>query len=176
MNVQLPIKTPLARFPLGERPGSRKVYQAGALFPDIRVPFREVAVHPSANEPPVTIYDPSGPYTDPHSKIDIEQGLPRTREAVVVARGDVELVTNPREVKPEDNGFAQASTWPRVHRTSARSIGPSPASWSPSWNTPAPGSSPPRWNMSPSARTCAASRTARASATARTSAPRSPTS
>ena len=49
----------------GERPGSRKVYAAGALHPDIRVPFREVAVHESAGEPPVTIYDPSGPYTDP---------------------------------------------------------------------------------------------------------------
>jgi phosphomethylpyrimidine synthase len=107
MNVQLPIKDAIGAIPTGERPGSRKVYQAGALFPDIRVPFREVAVHPSANEPPVTIYDPSGPYTDPHSKIDIEQGLPRVREPLIVARGDVELVANPREVKPEDNGFAQ---------------------------------------------------------------------
>ena len=47
--------------------------QAGARWPDIRVPFREVAVHPSANEPPVTVYDPSGPYTDPQAEIDIEQ-------------------------------------------------------------------------------------------------------
>jgi phosphomethylpyrimidine synthase len=69
------------------------------------VPFREVAVHPSANEPPVTLYDPSGPYTDPGFVVDIEQGLPRPREAWVAAR-DVEFVTNPREVKPEDNGFA----------------------------------------------------------------------
>jgi phosphomethylpyrimidine synthase len=107
MNVQLPIKDAIGAIPTGERPGSRKVYQAGSLFPDIRVPFREVEVHPSANEPPVTIYDPSGPYTDPHAKIDIEQGLQRVREPWVVARGDVELVANPREVKPEDNGFAQ---------------------------------------------------------------------
>ncbi|MDR7114899.1 phosphomethylpyrimidine synthase ThiC [Caulobacter sp. BE254] len=107
MNVQLPIKDAIGAIPTGERPGSRKVYQAGSLFPDIRVPFREVEVHPSANEPPVTIYDPSGPYTDPHAKIDIEQGLQRVREPWVMARGDVELVTNPREVKPEDNGFAQ---------------------------------------------------------------------
>ncbi|WP_165188218.1 phosphomethylpyrimidine synthase ThiC [Caulobacter soli] len=107
MNVQLPIKDAIGAIPTGERPGSRKVYQAGSLFPDIRVPFREVEVHPSANEPPVTIYDPSGPYTDPHSKIDIEQGLQRVREPWIVARGDVELVANPREVKPEDNGFAQ---------------------------------------------------------------------
>ena len=90
----------------GERPGSRKVYQPGLLWPDIRVPFREVAVHASANEPPLTLYDPSGPYTDPQASIDITAGLARTREPWVVSRGDVEIVAEPREVKPEDNGFA----------------------------------------------------------------------
>ena len=45
MNVQIPIADTI---PTGERPGSRKVYQPGLLFPDLRVPFREVAVHPSA--------------------------------------------------------------------------------------------------------------------------------
>ena len=84
------IVTPIAEGVItGERPGSRKVYASGELFPDIRVPFREVEVHPSANEPPVTIYDPSGPYTDPTVTIDIEKGLARPREAWVVARGDV---------------------------------------------------------------------------------------
>ncbi|WP_372784385.1 phosphomethylpyrimidine synthase ThiC [Phenylobacterium sp.] len=96
-----------AQIPTGERPGSRKVYQPGVLWPDIRVPFREVAVHPSANEPPLTLYDPSGPYTDPTVSIDIEKGLSKTREPWVVSRGDVEIVENPREVKPEDNGFAK---------------------------------------------------------------------
>ncbi|MDP2010695.1 MAG: phosphomethylpyrimidine synthase ThiC, partial [Phenylobacterium sp.] len=105
MNFQTPVPSNGA-IPTGERPGSRKVYQPGLLWPDIRVPFREVAVHPSANEPPVTIYDPSGPYTDPTATIDIEQGLARTREPWVVSRGDVEVVTNPRAVKPEDNGGA----------------------------------------------------------------------
>ncbi|MFT4254367.1 MAG: phosphomethylpyrimidine synthase ThiC, partial [Caulobacter sp.] len=107
MNAQTPIIPATDNVATGPIPGSRKVHQAGELFPDIRVPFREVAVHPSANEPPVTIYDPSGPYTDPAAKIDIEKGLERAREAWVVARGDVEVVSNPREVKPEDNGFAQ---------------------------------------------------------------------
>ncbi|HEY3947793.1 phosphomethylpyrimidine synthase ThiC [Phenylobacterium sp.] len=93
--------------PTGERPGSKKVYQAGTLWPDIRVPFREVAVHPSANEPALTLYDSSGPYTEPTAKIDIEKGLSKTREPWVVSRGDVEMVSNPREVKPEDNGFAK---------------------------------------------------------------------
>ena len=103
MNIQ----TPMSKVATGERPGSRKVYQNGVLWPDIRVPFREVAVHPSANEPPVTIYDPSGPYTDPAVSTDIHKGLDRVREPWVVSRGDVEIVANPRDVKPEDNGFAK---------------------------------------------------------------------
>src|SRR5215469_1677709 len=101
MNIQSPI--PVA-IPTGERPGSRKVYQEGVLHPCLKVPFREVAVHPSANEPPVTLYDPSGPYTDPNATIDIEKGLARPRDFWVMARGDVEEV-EPRAVKPEDNGF-----------------------------------------------------------------------
>ncbi len=92
--------------PTGERAGSRKVYVAGELYPDIRVPFREVAVHPSANEPPVTIYDSSGPYTDPTVTIDIKRGLPKVKSSWQLDRGDIAPVLNPREVKPEDNGHA----------------------------------------------------------------------
>src|SRR5271156_3480237 len=102
MNIQTPIPTAI---PTGERPGSRRVYQEGVLHPCLRVPFREVAVHPSAGEPPVTLYDPSGPYADPQASIDIAKGLPRPREPWVLARGDVEAVA-PRAVKPEDNGHA----------------------------------------------------------------------
>ena len=105
MNVQAKSITAVAT---GEIPGSRKVYQPGVLFPDIRVPFREVAVHPSANEPPVTLYDPSGPYTDPAATLDINAGLPRPRDAWVLARGDVEE-TAARAVKPEDNGGASGA-------------------------------------------------------------------
>ena len=92
--------------PTGERAGSRKVYVAGELYPEIRVPFREVAVHPSANEPPVTIYDSSGPYTDPTVTIDIKRGLPLVKSSWQLERGDIAPVANPREVKPEDNGHA----------------------------------------------------------------------
>ncbi|PZU52749.1 MAG: phosphomethylpyrimidine synthase ThiC, partial [Brevundimonas sp.] len=93
--------------PTGPREGGHKVYVAGDLYPDLRVPFREVRVHPSANEPPVTMYDPSGPYTDPDARIDITRGL----NAVVgpdwrLARGDIAPVEAPREVRPEDNGHA----------------------------------------------------------------------
>jgi phosphomethylpyrimidine synthase len=84
-------------------PGSRKVYASGCAHTDLRVPFREVAVHPSAKEPPVTLYDSSGPYTDPDAIIDINKGLARTREAWVLARGDVEFIHG-REVKSIDNG------------------------------------------------------------------------
>jgi len=92
--------------PTGERAGSRKVYASGELYPDIRVPFREVALHPSANEPPLTIYDPSGPYTDPTVTIDIKKGLPLVKSSWQLDRGDIAPVLNPREVKPEDNGHA----------------------------------------------------------------------
>jgi len=103
MNIQ----TPISKVATGERPGSRKVYQSGVLWPDIRVPFREVAVHPSAGEPALTLYDSSGPYTEPSAVIDIEKGLSKVREPWVVSRGDVEIVETPRDVKPEDNGFAK---------------------------------------------------------------------
>jgi phosphomethylpyrimidine synthase len=83
--------------------GSRKVYASGCAHPELRVPFREVALHPSANEPPLTIYDPSGPYTDADASIDIDSGLPRTRAAWVMARGDVEEIDG-RAVLDVDNG------------------------------------------------------------------------
>lgn len=88
-------------------PGSQKAYQSGTLFPEIRVPFREVCVHPSANEAPLTIYDSSGPYTEAGFVPDIEKGLPRLRESWIKARGDVEEIVA-REVKPEDNGNVSA--------------------------------------------------------------------
>ena len=89
-------------------PGSQKVYQPGVIYPDIRVPFREVALHPSANEPPVTLYDPSGPYTEAGFVPNIEVGLPRVRESWVIARGDTEEI-EARPVKPEDNGTVSES-------------------------------------------------------------------
>jgi phosphomethylpyrimidine synthase len=103
MNAPTPRIIPAGQVATGEIPGSHKVYAPGVLYPDIRVPFREVRVHESAGEPPVTIYDPSGPFTDPEAQVDIERGLARPRDAWVAARGDVEAVPG-RAVKPEDNG------------------------------------------------------------------------
>lgn len=112
-NVELPlaearkaVEKETGRIPTGPRAGGVKVYVAGELYPDIRVPFREVAVHPSANEPPVTMYDSSGPYTDPSVTIDIKRGLPKVKSSWQLDRGDIARVEHPREVKPEDNGHA----------------------------------------------------------------------
>ena len=89
----------------GPLPSSRKTYVAGDLYPDLRVPVREIDLHPTAEEPPVPVYDTSGPYTDPDVAIDVERGLPRTRTAWVKERGAVEEYDG-RDVKPEDNGGA----------------------------------------------------------------------
>ena len=89
----------------GPLPASQKVYKSGTLYPDLKVPMREIQVHPTAGEPNVTVYDSSGPYSDENIEIDIAKGLPRTRSAWVAERGDVELYEG-RHVKPEDNGFA----------------------------------------------------------------------
>ena len=87
----------------GPLPSSRKTYVAGDLFPDLRVPVREIDLHPTANEPAVPVYDTSGPYTDPDVAIDVEKGLARARTSWVKERGHVEEYEG-REVKPEDNG------------------------------------------------------------------------
>ena len=92
----------------GPLPASRRVWHTGVLHPQIRVPMREIDLHPTAGEPPVTVYDSSGPYTDPEAVIDLERGLPRLREAWVAARGDTEVYDG-RHVRPEDNGFAEGA-------------------------------------------------------------------
>ena len=78
-------------------PASRKVYVEGKLHP-IRVGMREIHVGDTVDgytntvtrNAPVTVYDTSGPYTDPAADIDIRKGLPRLREGWVEARGDWE--------------------------------------------------------------------------------------
>ncbi|MEH6808288.1 MAG: phosphomethylpyrimidine synthase ThiC [Hyphomonas oceanitis] len=87
----------------GPLPASRKVYSHP--LPDLAVPHREIDLHPSANEPPVAVYDTSGPYTDPSVTIDVEKGLARDRREWILERGGVEEYEG-RHVKPEDNGGA----------------------------------------------------------------------
>ncbi len=87
----------------GPLPASEKIYVDGERFSHIRVPMRNIHTHESANEPPLTVYDTSGIYTDTNAEIDIDAGLPRIREGWIQDRGDTELY-QAREVKPEDNG------------------------------------------------------------------------
>ena len=89
-------------------PASRKVYKSGTLHAGLRVPMREIDLHPSAGEPPLTVYDSSGPYTDPDVAIDITRGLPRLRAAWIAARGDIEPYPG-RRVQPADNGLASGA-------------------------------------------------------------------
>ena len=76
-------------------PNSRKIHIEGSR-PDIRVPMREISQDdtPTAmggeKNPPIYVYDCSGPYSDPQAKIDIRSGLPALRAAWVAERGDVE--------------------------------------------------------------------------------------
>ena len=76
-------------------PKSRKVYVAGKLHPDIRVPFREISLSPTVSHtggveanPPVRVYDTSGPV---HS--DFKAGLPKLRQSWIAARGAGKIVT-----------------------------------------------------------------------------------
>ncbi|KRB82641.1 phosphomethylpyrimidine synthase [Sphingomonas sp. Root710] len=82
--------------------GSRKIHVEGPQ--GVRVAMREIALEPSANEPPVRVYDCSGPYTDDNAQIDIMAGLPALRRDWIVSRGDVEEYEG-RAIKPEDNGL-----------------------------------------------------------------------
>ena len=79
---------------------SEKVYVQGSR-PDIRVPMRKVSQNDTPaslgaeQNPPVYVYDTSGPYTDPAMTVDLRQGLPGLREAWIESRGDTEKLSGP---------------------------------------------------------------------------------
>lgn len=79
--------------------GSKKIYVQGSR-PDLRVPMREISLAdtPTAfggeQNPPVRVYDTSGPYTDPNVQIDLRQGLPDVRTAWIEERKDTEILTD----------------------------------------------------------------------------------
>jgi phosphomethylpyrimidine synthase len=93
----LQARTRLTREPL---PASRKVYVPGQ-HEGVRVPMREVSL---TNGETVTLYDCSGPYTDPDVAIDVTRGLPPVREAAVLARGDTETYAG-RALQAVDDGL-----------------------------------------------------------------------
>ncbi len=87
----------------GPLPASRKVYARPEAAPELRVPVREIALTEASGEPPLPVYDTTGPYSDPDVTIDVEKGLPRTRIAWVKERGGVEQYVG-RPIQPVDNG------------------------------------------------------------------------
>ena len=78
-------------------PRARKIYITGSR-PDLRVPMREIEQHATAGRgaseanPPITVYDTSGPYTDPTATIDLRRGLHPVRAPWIAERGDTELL------------------------------------------------------------------------------------
>jgi len=94
-------------------PNSRRIYVEGPID-NIRVPFREVALNPTRQmdetleeNPPVLIYDTSGPWGDPAARCNEREGLVPLRREWIVERDDVEEYEG-REVKPEDDGYLTA--------------------------------------------------------------------
>lgn len=101
MNSQLPPelleKHSITTDPL---PASEKVYVKSDSMGDVQVPMRKINLTDGTD---VTVYDTSGPYTDPNNDIDVYVGLDDVRSQWIEARGDTELYEG-REVKPIDNG------------------------------------------------------------------------
>ncbi len=95
--ADIPAKTEIG-VTTGPIRGSRKIH-VGPL----NVAMRAIDLDPSSGEPPLNVYDTSGPYTDPNARIDIMAGLPQLRRDWIMARGDVESY-DARELRPEDNG------------------------------------------------------------------------
>jgi len=97
-------------------PKSKKIYVEGSR-PDIRVPMREISQDdamtsgaPETN-PPIFVYDTSGPYTDPTATIDLMAGLPALREKWIEERGDSELLDGPTsEYGAERQGDAELAS------------------------------------------------------------------
>ncbi|PPC85398.1 MAG: phosphomethylpyrimidine synthase [Hyphomicrobium sp.] len=108
--------------------GSSKVYLSPDGHDDVRVPFREISLHPDSAEPSFRTYDPSGPYTDTNAAIDVERGLPRHRLSWISGSSHIESYQW-RDVKPEDNGHVSgvhaARMFPNVPQP-MRGVGDAP--------------------------------------------------
>jgi len=103
MNVQDKRPTTPQSVTTGPIGASRKIYSSPRGREDIRVPVREIALHPSAGEAPLRVYDPSGPYSCAEFVPDLSAGLPPTRRWLS-SRAGLETYDG-RAVKEEDNGF-----------------------------------------------------------------------
>src|SRR5262249_57310326 len=102
MNIHDP-NTATPKVTTGPLPASRKVYARPDAAPELRVPVREIMLTEAAAEPPVPVYDTTGPYTDPEVTIGVEQGLARRRVEWVRERGGGQGYEG-RPVPPADHG------------------------------------------------------------------------
>ena len=99
-------------------PNSRKIHVSGER-PEVQVAMRSIQCTPSEtgeSAPPVTVYDTSGPYTDPAVNIDIQSGLPALREAWIAARQDSEFTRKSatgQNGKDDGNGRDRSLHFPR---------------------------------------------------------------
>ena len=102
-------------------PASKKVYVQGSRS-DIQVPFRQVSLTPTAGRfgqeanPPINLYDTSGPYTHDGAELDVRKGLPALRKDWILERNDVEEVSTPHF--SANGGDAQA--FPGLERRSLK--------------------------------------------------------
>lgn len=103
MNAPTPFSAEQATVPaetITPLPRSQKIYVTGSR-PDIRVPMRRIEQNPTQGKkgaeinPPVIVYDTSGPYTDPQANIDIRLGLTSIRQAWIEDRSDTEQLSGP---------------------------------------------------------------------------------
>ncbi|MCC6336840.1 MAG: phosphomethylpyrimidine synthase ThiC [Myxococcales bacterium] len=81
---------------------SSKVYVGGVRYPELRVPMREITLSPtkhadgrSTENPALTVYDTSGPYSDPTVELDLKRGLPPVREGWIARHKDLEQLSGP---------------------------------------------------------------------------------
>ena len=88
-------------------PASRKAYIPGQLHADLRVPVRDIAL---TNGEVVSVYDTSGPYTDPDAVIDVRKGLASVRGGWITGRGDVEHYEGRAPVALDDGQKSEDAT------------------------------------------------------------------
>src|SRR5437588_8490148 len=91
-------------------PSSHRIYVVGDQL-GVRVPFREIDQNPTRNfkgdledNPPVRVYDTSGPYGDPSIGCDVREGLRALRRDWITSRGDIESYEG-RSIQPIDDGY-----------------------------------------------------------------------